>query len=80
MCGQDANATSLFYIFSLVKIALPIFLLLLCVALRCLIRLVYWLRRLCRSTPPPPHEALADRLEMIETVVFQMQLISSWRS
>lgn len=67
-----------FYLLSLVKVSLPILLLLVCSLTRAALRLAFrrrWLRRSTRK-----QEKLLDRTEVLETVVFQFQLCSSWRN
>lgn len=73
-----------FYVMGLVKVSTPILLLLSLLALRCMLRCVWHLKRTrCGERPGrelrSKREWLLDKLEVLETVIFQIQLTSSWR-
>ena len=66
-------------IFAIVKVALPLAMLLGIMALRGM--LTCWQRaRVKPRLSSSRVEARADRLQLIETIVFHLQLVTSWRS
>lgn len=78
-CLSNRNAkVPFFYILSLVKVSLPIVLLLTISLSRNVLRLAFRRQWIRRSTNR--QEQIIDKLVVVETVVFQFQLCSSWRN
>ena len=78
-CLSDRNSqVPFFYLLSLVKVSLPIFLLLTCSFGRSVLQFVFRRQWIRRSTSR--QQKIIDKLVVVETVVFQFQLCSSWRN
>ena len=76
---QDTPDVPFFYLFSITRVSLPILLLAGCSGLRIALRSL-WARRNGGKEQTIEQEKKLDKLERTETIIFQLQLTSSWRS